>query len=116
MVARISFMSADVATPPTSEWQALASTFASDSATLISRLLLLFIFITITACGLHLHMRKRSSVTDDGTGEEPQEGVQMNDLHSSEGPTFTGAVAASTLSAANTVLLDATSIALNASI
>jgi hypothetical protein len=39
----------------------------------------------------------------------------MNDLHSAEGPSFTGAVAASTLSAANTVLLDATSIALNAS-
>jgi hypothetical protein len=39
----------------------------------------------------------------------------MNDLHSAEGRSFTGAVAASTLSAANTVLLDATSIALNAS-
>jgi hypothetical protein len=39
----------------------------------------------------------------------------MNDLHSTEGPSFTGAVAASTLSAANTVLLDATSIALTAS-
>jgi len=66
MGARISFMSADVATPPTSEWQALASSFASDSATLMSRLLLLFIFITIAACRLHLHMRKRSSVSDDG--------------------------------------------------
>jgi hypothetical protein len=66
MGAGISSMSADVATPPTSEWQGLASSFASDSATLISRLLLLFIFITIPACGLHLHMRKRSSVSDDG--------------------------------------------------
>jgi hypothetical protein len=66
MGAGISSMSADVATPPTSEWQALVSTFDSDSATLISRLLLLFIFITIAACGLHLHMRKRSSVSDDG--------------------------------------------------
>jgi hypothetical protein len=40
----------------------------------------------------------------------------MNDLHSPEGPSsLTGAVAASTLSAANTVLLDAVSIAMNAS-
>jgi hypothetical protein len=66
MGAGISFMAADVATPPTSEWQALALSLASDSATLIFRLLLLFIFITIPACGLHLHMRKRSSVNDDG--------------------------------------------------
>jgi hypothetical protein len=66
MGAGISFISANVATPPTSEWQALASSFASDSATLMSRLLLLFIFITISACGLHLHMRKRLSVSDDG--------------------------------------------------
>ncbi len=66
MGARISFMNADVATPPTSEWQALASSFASDSSTLISRLLLLFIFITIAACGLHLHMRKPLSGSDDG--------------------------------------------------
>jgi len=55
-------MSADVATPPTSEWQALASNFASDSASLISRLLLLFIFITINGYGLHLSMRNQSSV------------------------------------------------------
>jgi hypothetical protein len=66
MGAGISSMSEDVATPPTSEWKALASSFASDSATLISRLLLLFIFITIPACGLHLHMQKRSSVSNDG--------------------------------------------------
>jgi hypothetical protein len=66
MGAGISFMSADVATPPTSEWQALASSFASDSATLMSRLLLLFIFITIPACGLHLHMRRRLSGSNDG--------------------------------------------------
>jgi hypothetical protein len=39
----------------------------------------------------------------------------MNDLHSAERPSFTDVVAVSTLSAANTVLLDATSIALNAS-
>jgi hypothetical protein len=64
MGARISFMSGDGATPPTSEWQALASSFASDSATLMSRLLLLFIFITIAACGLNLHMRKL--ITDHG--------------------------------------------------
>ncbi|KAH9544673.1 hypothetical protein CY35_12G007700 [Sphagnum magellanicum] len=83
----------------------------------MSRLLLLFIFITIAACGLHLHMRKRLSVRDDGpTGEEPPEEIEMNDLHSAEGPSsFTGAVAASTLSAANTVVLDAVSIAMNAS-
>ncbi|KAH9569234.1 hypothetical protein CY35_03G121900 [Sphagnum magellanicum] len=117
MGAGISFMSANVATPPTSEWQALASSFASDSATLMSRLLLLFIFITIAACGLHLHMRKRLSGSDDGpTGEEPPEDIEMNDLHSAEGPSsFTDAVAASILSAANTVSLDAVSIAMNAS-
>jgi len=66
MGAGSSSISAEVAAPPTSEWQALASGFASDSATLILRLLLLFIFITIPACGLHLRMRKRSSVRDDG--------------------------------------------------
>jgi hypothetical protein len=64
MGAGISFMSGDGATPTTSEWQALASSFASDSATLMSRLLLLFIFITIAACGLNLHIRKL--ITDDG--------------------------------------------------
>ncbi|CAK9198127.1 unnamed protein product [Sphagnum troendelagicum] len=58
MGAGISFMSA--------ESQALGSSFASDSATLISRLLLLFILITIPACGVHLHMRKRASGRDDG--------------------------------------------------
>ncbi|CAK9861322.1 unnamed protein product [Sphagnum jensenii] len=112
----ISFMSADVATPPTSESQALGSSFASDSATLVSRLLLLFIFITIPACGVHLHMRNRASVSDHGpAGEEPPEEIEMNDLHPAEGPSsFTGAVAASTLSAANTVLLDEVSIAMNA--
>ncbi|CAM6012199.1 unnamed protein product [Sphagnum balticum] len=110
-------MSADVATPPTSEWQALASSFASDSAKLMSRLLLLFIFITIAACGLHLHMRKRLSGSDDGpTGEEPREEIELNDFHSAEGPSsFTGAVAASTLSAATTLLEDAVSIAMDAS-
>ncbi len=66
MGARISFMNADVATPPTSEWQALASSFASDFATLISRLLILLILITIAGFGLHLSTRKRSSVSDDG--------------------------------------------------
>jgi hypothetical protein len=40
----------------------------------------------------------------------------MNDFHSAEGPSsFTDAVAASILSAANTVSLDAVSIAMNAS-
>jgi hypothetical protein len=40
----------------------------------------------------------------------------MNDLHPAEGPSsFTGALAASTLSAANTLLLDEVSIAMNAS-
>ncbi|CAM6038109.1 unnamed protein product [Sphagnum compactum] len=117
MGAGFSSMSADVATPPTSEWQVLASSFASDSATLMSRLLLLFIFITIPACGLHLHMRKRLSGRHDGpTGEEPSEEIEMNDSHSAEGPSsLTGAVAASTLSAANTVLQDEVSIAMNAS-
>ncbi|CAM6080193.1 unnamed protein product [Sphagnum tenellum] len=119
----ISFMSADVAASPTSESQALGSSFASDSATLVSRLLLLFIFITIPACGVHLHMRNRATsvysspdVTDCPTGEEPPQDIEMNDLHPVEGPSsFTGAVAASTLSAANTLLLDAVSIAMNAS-
>ncbi|CAK9861321.1 unnamed protein product [Sphagnum jensenii] len=117
MGAEISFMTADVATPPTSESQALGSSFASDFATLISRLLLLFIFISIPACGVHLHMRKRPSVSDHGpAGEEPPQEIEMNDLHPAEGPScFTGAVAASTLSAANTVLLDAVSIPMNAS-
>jgi hypothetical protein len=64
MGAGISFMNANVATPPTSEWQALTSSFALDSATLMSRLLLLFIFIAIAACGLNLHRRKL--ITDDG--------------------------------------------------
>jgi uncharacterized membrane protein YczE len=59
MGAGISFMTADVATLPTSEWQSLASSLAPDFATLMSRLLVLFIFITIAASGLHLHMRKR---------------------------------------------------------
>lgn len=40
MSARISFMSAEVATAPTSGWQALASGLASDSAPLISRLII----------------------------------------------------------------------------
>jgi len=62
-MARLSFMTTDVATPPTTGWQALASNFASDSATLISRLLLLFIFIAIAGFGLHLnYVRNRSSV------------------------------------------------------
>jgi hypothetical protein len=65
MGAGISVMNADTATPPTSEWQALASSFASDFSTLMSRLLVLFIFVTIAAC-LHLHIRRRSSVGDDG--------------------------------------------------
>ncbi|KAH8946694.1 hypothetical protein BDL97_12G110500 [Sphagnum fallax] len=117
MGAGISFMNANVATPPTSEWQALTSSFASDSATLMSRLLLLFIFITIAACGLNLHMRKL--ITDDGPAgrEEPPEEIEMNDLPSAERPSsFTGAVAESILSAANTVSQDAVSIAMNASI
>ncbi|CAK9198164.1 unnamed protein product [Sphagnum troendelagicum] len=112
MGAGISFMSADVATPPTSEWQSLASSFAPDFATLMSRLLVLFIFITIAASGLHLHMRKRCGPT----AEEPPEEIEMNNLHSVEGPSsFTGAVAESTLSAVNTVVLDAVSIDMNAS-
>jgi hypothetical protein len=48
-----SFMSADVATPPTSGWLALASGLTSDSATLISRLIILLIFINIGGLGLH---------------------------------------------------------------
>jgi len=50
-----------------------------------------------------------------GIREEPQEGIQMNTSHSDEGPSLsTGEVAtSSTLSAANTVLLDVASIALN---
>jgi hypothetical protein len=55
MGAGISFMSANVATPPTNEWQALASSFASESATLMSKLLLLFIFITIAACATFIY-------------------------------------------------------------
>jgi len=48
------------------------------------------------------------------TGEEPLEEIEINDLYSPEGPaSFTGAVAASTLSTANTGLQDAVSITMN---
>ncbi|CAK9258893.1 unnamed protein product [Sphagnum jensenii] len=122
-------MSADVATPPTSGWQALTSGLASDSATLLSRLIILLIFINIVGLGLHLSMRKPSSVAaptsgssripptsaSDGIREEPQEGIQMNTSHSDERPSLSTVEVAtsSTLSAANTVLLDVASIALN---
>jgi hypothetical protein len=56
-------MSVDVASPPTNGWQELASSFASDSATLILRLVVFFIVITIAGCGLHLMMRCWSSVS-----------------------------------------------------
>ncbi len=56
-------MSVVVASPPTSGWQELASRFASDSATLILRLVLFFILITIAGCGLRLNMRNSSSVS-----------------------------------------------------
>jgi hypothetical protein len=56
-------MSVDVASPPTSGWQALPSSFASDSATLILRVVVFFIVITITGCGLRLSMRKWSSLS-----------------------------------------------------
>jgi hypothetical protein len=59
-----------------------------------------------------------------GTGERPQEGIEMNNLHSAGnsilpattgGPSGTFDVAASTPSAANTVLLDVAAMVLNAS-
>ncbi len=59
-----------------------------------------------------------------GTGEHPQEGIEMNNLHSAGnsilppttgGPSGTCDVAASTSSAANTVLLDVAAMVLNAS-
>jgi hypothetical protein len=59
-----------------------------------------------------------------GTGEHPQEGIEMNNLHSAGnsilpattgGPSVTCDVAASTSAAANSVLLDIAAIALNAS-
>jgi hypothetical protein len=59
-----------------------------------------------------------------GTGEHPQEGIEMNNLHSAGnsilpattgGPSVTCDVAASTSSAANSVLRDIAAIALNAS-
>ncbi len=59
-----------------------------------------------------------------GTGEHAQEGIDMNNLHSASdsilpattgGPSVTCDVAASTPSAANTVLLDVAAMALNAS-
>jgi hypothetical protein len=56
-------MSADVASPPTNGWQELASSFASDSATLILRLVVFFIVITVAGCGLRLNMRNSSSVS-----------------------------------------------------
>jgi hypothetical protein len=56
-------MTVDVASPPTNGWQELASSFTSDSATLILRLVVFFIFITIAGCGLRLNMRNWSSVS-----------------------------------------------------
>ncbi|CAM6028728.1 unnamed protein product [Sphagnum balticum] len=129
-------MSVVVASPPTSGWQELASSFASDSAMLILRLVLFFIVISIAGCGLRLTMRNSSSVSppasarirptsaSDGTGEHAQEGIEMNNLHSAGnsilpattgGPSVTCDTAASTSSAANTVLLDVAAMALNAS-
>ncbi len=58
-----------------------------------------------------------------GTGEHPQEGIEMNNLHSAGnsilpattgGPSVTCDVPASTSSAANTVLLDVAAMALSA--
>jgi hypothetical protein len=54
-------MSVDVASPPSNGWQELASNFASDSATLILRLVVFFIVITIAGGGLRLIMRNWSS-------------------------------------------------------
>ncbi len=59
------------ASPPTTGWQALASTFASDSATLILRLVVFFIVITIAGCGLRLHMRNSSSVSAPASARIP---------------------------------------------
>jgi hypothetical protein len=64
-------MSVDVASPPTSGWQELASSFASDSATLILRLVVFFIVITIAACGLRLNMRNCSSVPAPASARIP---------------------------------------------
>ncbi len=59
-----------------------------------------------------------------GTGEHPQEGIEMSNLHSAGNsilpattgePSVTCDVAASTPSAANTVLLDVAAMVLNAS-
>jgi hypothetical protein len=59
-----------------------------------------------------------------GRGEHPQEGIDMNNLHSAGnsilpattgGPSVTCDVAASTSSAGNTELLDVAAMALNAS-
>ncbi|KAH9542489.1 hypothetical protein CY35_13G009900 [Sphagnum magellanicum] len=127
-------MSVVVASPPTSGCQDLASSFASDSATLILRLVVFFFVIIIAGCGLRLNMRNWSSVsapasarirpTTASDGEHPQEGIEMNNLHSAGnsilpattgGPSVTCDVAASTSSAANSVLLDIAAIALNAS-
>ncbi len=56
-------MSVDVASPPTNGWQELASSFASDSATLILRLVVFCIVITIAGCAFRLNMRNWSSVS-----------------------------------------------------
>ncbi len=59
-----------------------------------------------------------------GTGEHPQEGIEMTNLHSAGnsilpgttgGPSVTCDVAASTPSAANTVVVDVAAMVLNAS-
>jgi hypothetical protein len=64
-------MSVDVASPPTTGCQALASSFASDSATLILRLVVFFIVITIVGNGLRLNMRNWSSLPAPASGRIP---------------------------------------------
>jgi hypothetical protein len=58
-----------LASPPTSGWQALPSSFASDSATLILRLVILFIVVTIAGCGLRLNMQKWSSLSPPASAQ-----------------------------------------------
>jgi hypothetical protein len=56
-------MTVDVASPQPNGWQEVASSFASDSATLILRLVVFFIVITIAGCALRLKMPNWSSVS-----------------------------------------------------
>jgi hypothetical protein len=71
-------MSADVASPPTSGWQALGSSFASDSATLILRLVVFFVVITIAGCGLRWYVTKSAPASAQIRPTSANDGMLQN--------------------------------------